>query len=74
MPFRNAIRKYIGSNQCKFNRDMSQSLTSEYCGYYTIFYVKILNRKKTLRQISSYFTANTRLYDKNIVGYVNMFN
>ena len=72
MQFRNAIRKYIGNNKCRFNKDMSQSLTSEYCGFYAIFYVKMLNRNKTLRIISSYFTTNTRLNDKNIVEYVNM--
>lgn len=69
--FRTTIARYIGNRKCRFNKEMLQGLTSNCCGLYAIFFIKMLNRNKTMRQIASYFTGNTHLNDRNIITYVN---
>ena len=68
--FKRTINEYIKGYKYKYNPNMIQSLFSNTCGYYSIYFIREL-QDKSLREALDIFNDNFKSNDKLVVDYVN---
>ena len=68
--FRGVIKKFIGSEPCKFNRDIVQYLLSNACGDYAIYFVYRLSKNDRLNDILNVFNSDLLYNDYFVTQFV----
>ena len=66
--FKTTILKYIHNSKCKSNPMWLQQLTSNTCGYYTMYFIEELG-KGSLNRALSIFSDNLAKNDKLVINY-----
>ena len=64
------IKKFIGSEPCKFNRDIVQYLLSNACGDYAIYFVYRLSKNDRLNDILNVFNSDLLYNDYFVTQFV----